>query len=83
MGVSQQTQWLAPLSVRGFADAALTKEQVQERVIQVVKNMDKVDEGKVRKPPDITRRENATQLPRTPSAEKAEETESNRGRKKT
>jgi NADH dehydrogenase (ubiquinone) 1 alpha/beta subcomplex 1 len=55
MGVSQQTKWLAPLSIRGFADAALTKEQVQERVIQVVKNMDKVDEGKVGASSDFTK----------------------------
>ena len=51
MGVSQQTHWLGAVttSVRSFGDAAaLTKEEVQERVIQVVKNMDKVDEGKVR-----------------------------------
>jgi len=58
MGVSQQTHWLGAVttSVRSFGDAAaLTKEEVQERVIQVVKNMDKVDEGKVGASSDFTK----------------------------
>merc|ERR1712176_1712153 len=44
------------ICVRGFGDAAgLSKEEVTERVLSVVKNMDKVDEGKVAATSDFTK----------------------------